>query len=160
MTTNSKSANTPQTGDLMQDAPLSVTEDMIHAVVHGFYAAIRDDNLVGPLFNRAIPEEMWPHHLAKMCDFWSSVLLRTKRYQGRPLPPHLSIPELDDTHFKRWLSLFRETVTRHCPPDAAALFMDRAFRIAHSFRLAIAFNRNQNTLNVEPLSRNGLSDHA
>ena len=35
----------------------------------------------------AIKPEAWPRHLGKMCDFWSSTLLRTGRYDGRPLPP-------------------------------------------------------------------------
>ncbi|WP_315920606.1 group III truncated hemoglobin [Mesorhizobium sp. SP-1A] len=126
---------------------------MIHDVVHGFYAEIRRDSLLGPVFNNAIQPDQWPGHLAKMCDFWSATLLRTSRYEGRPLPPHLAIPELGEEHFRRWLSLFQATVTRNCPPEVAELFMDRALRIAHSFRLAIAFSRGQNSLEIEPILR-------
>lgn len=136
--------------------PDMLDEDMIHAVVHGFYAGIRKDDLLGPIFNAAIAPEDWPVHLAKMCDFWSATLLRTGRYDGRPLPPHLAIPGLGETHFRRWLTLFRETVHRLCPPEVASLFMDRAFRIAHSFRLAIAFNRQEDTLLIEPILEENL----
>ena len=131
--------------------PDMLDEAMIHAVVHGFYDRIRRDDLLGPIFNREIAAEDWPVHLAKMCDFWSSTLLRTGRYEGRPLPAHLAIPELGEAHFRRWLSLFKETVRRLCPPEVATLFMDRALRIAHSFRLAIAYSRQENTLLVKPI---------
>lgn len=136
--------------------PDMLDEAMIHAVVHGFYDEIRKDELLGPIFNRQIAEEEWPVHLAKMCDFWSATLLRTGRYEGRPLPPHLAIPELEEVHFRRWLSLFRTTVRRLCLPEVATLFMDRALRIAHSFRLAIAFSRRQDTLRIEPILEEGL----
>src|SRR5690606_29079126 len=96
--------------------PEVLDETMIHAVVHGFYDQIRSDDLLGPIFNNAIADADWPHHLAKMCDFWSSTLLRTGRYDGRPLPPHLAIPELGEHHFRRWLKLFPATVRSVCPP--------------------------------------------
>ena len=70
--------------------PAVLDEAMIRDVVHGFYDAIRKDDLLGPIFNAVIPSEGWGHHLEKMCDFWSSTLLRTGRYHGRPLPSHWS----------------------------------------------------------------------
>lgn len=136
--------------------PETLDERMIHDVVHGFYAEIRKDDLLGPIFNAAIKPEAWPRHLGKMCDFWSSTLLRSGRYEGRPLPPHLIIPGLGEVHFRRWLTLFRATVRRICPADAAALFMERALRIAHSFRLAIAFNRGEDTVGVRPILEQSL----
>jgi hemoglobin len=127
-------------------------EAMIHSVVHGFYDAIHKDALLGPVFNGAIAPEDWPEHLSKMCDFWSATLLRTDRYHGRPLPPHLALPELQEAHFHRWLLLFRTTVERLCPLEVADLFLDRALRIAHSFRLAIAFHRGEDSTLIEPIS--------
>lgn len=136
--------------------PDVLDEAMIHAVVHGFYDGIRKDALLGPIFNGHIAPEDWPAHLDRMCDFWSATLLRTGRYEGRPLPPHLAIPELEEVHFRRWLTLFRETVARLCPPEVAELFLDRALRIAHSFRLAIAFHRGEDSLGLAPISRENL----
>ena len=136
--------------------PELLDEDMIRDVVHGFYDAIRRDDLVGPIFDRAIAQDAWPHHLAKMCDFWSATLLRTGRYEGRPLPPHLAIPGLGEAHFRRWLTLFRETVARLCPPEVARLFMDRALRIAHSFRLAVAYSRGEDSLSIAPITEQSL----
>lgn len=136
--------------------PEPLDEAMIRAVVHGFYDAIRGDGLLGPIFLGAIRPEAWPRHLDKMCDFWSATLLRTGRYEGRPLPPHLAIPGLGEEHFRRWLTLFRATVTRLCPPEVATLFMQRALRIAHSFRLAVAFSRGDDTLGVRPILEESL----
>jgi hemoglobin len=136
--------------------PEALDEAMIRNVVHGFYGAIRSDDLLGPIFNGAIAPEAWPVHLQKMCDFWSSTLLKTSRYDGRPMPPHLRIEELGEAHFRRWLTLFRATVRQTCPPDVADLFMDRALRIAHSFRLARAFHRGENTVAVTPISEASL----
>jgi hemoglobin len=136
--------------------PAILDEKMIHAVVHGFYDQIRADDLLGPVFNSRIEPAAWPVHLGKMCDFWSSTLLRSGRYEGRPLPPHVAIPELGEQHFRRWLKLFRETVRRICPPEVAALFMDRALRVAHSFRLAIAFHRKEDTMQIQPITEASL----
>jgi hemoglobin len=132
--------------------PAALDEAMIHAVVHAFYDEVRRDALIGPIFERAIAPDEWPDHLDKLCNFWSATLLRTGRYEGRPLPPHLRIPELGEAHFRRWLGLFRDTVQRLCPVDVAALFMDRALRIAHSFRLAVAFGRGEDTTRIEPIT--------
>lgn len=148
----------PQRTPVIDGKPLPevLDEAMIHAVVHGFYDEIRKDDLLGPIFNGVIAPAEWAHHLDKMCDFWSSALLRTGRYDGRPLPPHIAIPDLGEEHFRRWLSLFRATVLRLCPPEVAALFMDRALRVAHSFRLAIAFHRKQDTVAIEPILEDSL----
>ena len=136
--------------------PDVLDETMIHGVVHGFYDEIRRDELLGPIFHQKIQPDDWPRHLAKMCDFWSATLLRTTRYEGRPLPPHLAIAGLGEVHFRRWLKLFRTTVRRICPPEVAALFMDRALRIAHSFRLAVAVNRGETTIGIEPIAEKEL----
>jgi hemoglobin len=131
--------------------PQMLDERMIHDVVHGFYDRIRADDVLGPIFNGVIREEDWPKHLQKMCDFWSSGFLRTVRYTGRPLQPHLVIPDIGEEHFRRWLTLFRDTVHATCPPAVADLFMHRAIRIAHSFRLARAFHQGESTLSIRPI---------
>ena len=118
-----------------------VTEEMIHDLVHGFYAKIRSDPVLGPIFSRVIREEDWPRHLSKMCDFWSSVLLLTGRFRGAPMPAHIRIPNIGPEHFARWLHLFRQTVAEVCPPEAAEVFVYRAEAIAQSLQLGIAVSR-------------------
>ncbi|MBX3523826.1 MAG: group III truncated hemoglobin [Xanthobacteraceae bacterium] len=130
----------------------SVNEDTIHALVHGFYDAVRRDNLIGPIFEREVAAGKWPVHLDKMCAFWSSLLLKTRRYQGRPLSPHLRIPELSNEHFQRWLSLFGATAAKVFNAQDAAAVTALAEKIAQSFRLSIAFQRGEDTTKLTPLS--------
>ena len=120
-------------------AAAGVTEEMIRSLVHAFYDRIRADVLLGPIFLAEIAD--WEPHLAKMCDFWSSLLLMTKRYDGRPVPAHMRIPGLDRAHFAHWLDLFRQTARETCPPAAADLFIDRAERVAQSLQLSLDFQR-------------------
>ncbi len=116
-----------------------VDEAMIKSLVDEFYARIRADDVLGPIFTREISD--WEPHLAKMYNFWSSVVLMTKRYDGRPVPAHVKIEGLDHPHFEHWLALFEKTARDVCPPEAAALFIDRANRIAQSLRLSLDFHR-------------------
>ena len=131
--------------------PPELDDAMVTAVVEQFYGRARRDEVIGPVFNRVIPEADWPAHLKTIADFWSSMLLGCGRYYGRPMPKHIAIPELSDRHFARWLKLFRETVEELCPPDVAALFVERAERIGTNFRLRIAQFRGQNLDEVRPI---------
>ncbi len=130
----------------------SVTEDSIRQLVHRFYASVHKDGLIGPIFDREIEPERWPAHLEKMCAFWSSLLLRTRRYDGRPLPPHLRLDEISDEHFQRWLALFRATAQEVFDAEDAVAVATLAERIAHSFRLAVAFHRGEDTTKLRPYS--------
>lgn len=128
-------------------------EEAVHRLVHRFYDRVRDDAVLGPIFGGHIAAEAWPAHLAKMCDFWSSVLMRTGRYDGRPLPPHLALGnEADEAAFARWLALFRPTALQELPPAAAQAAIAQAERMAQSFRLAIAFHRGEDTMRIRPFA--------
>lgn len=129
--------------------PAGLDEAMVRAVVDDFYSKARLDPVIGPVFNSAIADDEWPEHLALIADFWSSMLLGTRRYAGRPMPKHMALPGLTDVHFLRWLSLFRDTVDHLCPPAVAALFIDRAERVAHSFRIGLAMRRGEDSSGVD-----------
>lgn len=118
---------------------VGIDETMVAELVNRFYAEVRQDELLGPVFNSRI--EDWDEHLAKLCAFWSSVVLMTGRYKGQPMPAHIAIAEISDQHFMRWLELFAETANVVCPPEAASLFVDRSQRIAQSLRLGIAASK-------------------
>jgi hemoglobin len=115
-----------------------IDEAMVKALVHGFYAKVREDAELGPIFARVIGED-WDSHLAKMCDFWSSVMLMSGRYKGNPMLAHLRLKMITPAHFQRWLALFRAAATEICPPEAASLFIDRAENIARSLQLGLFF---------------------
>lgn len=121
--------------------PLGVTEEMIETLVRAFYGKVRADETLGPIFAARI--EDWEPHLRKMFDFWSSVTLMSGRYHGTPMPAHARIAEIQPAHFTRWLQLFGETAREVCPPEAAALFVDRSQRIAQSLQMGIAVTRGE-----------------
>ncbi|MDN2567638.1 group III truncated hemoglobin [Aquibium sp. A9E412] len=112
-----------------------IDDAMIRRLVHGFYARVREDALLAPVFAAHITD--WEPHLERMCAFWSSVALLTGRYHGRPMQKHLPLP-VDAAHFDRWLQLFEESAHALCPPAAAEHFIERARRIAESLELGIA----------------------
>lgn len=110
-----------------------ITEALITNIVHTFYDNIRKDDLLGPIFDAKIRPHEWDAHLNRMVDFWSSVILTTGRYAGRPHALHQPLP-ITQKHFAHWLTLFDKTLQSLCPPDIAALFLDRAQRIAQSLQ--------------------------
>lgn len=120
---------------------VGVTEALIAELVEAFYAKVRPDAVLGPIFNAAIVD--WDVHLAKLCDFWSSVLLMTGRFKGAPMAVHAGLPDIGPAHFAHWLALFDETAHEVCPPAAAALFSAKARMIAQSLLLGIAASRGE-----------------
>jgi hemoglobin len=104
------------------------TEDDITTLVHRFYTRVREDDLLAPVFNDAIKDD-WDGHLQKMCDFWSSMLLYTRKYLSDPLSKHLPLP-IEQAHFERWLLLFGQTVDENFTGDTATEAKRRAANIA------------------------------
>ncbi|HWA48496.1 MAG TPA: group III truncated hemoglobin [Dongiaceae bacterium] len=121
---------------LNQIAP---SDDQIEDLVATFYARIRKDAELGPIFERVIGAD-WGPHLKTMCDFWSSVMNTTGRYKGKPIPAHVKLTGIEPRHFERWLALFAETTQELFEPPLAQLFLLRARRIAESLKLGFAFH--------------------
>lgn len=107
----------------------------IHSLVHRFYARVRMDDTLGPIFAQAIGDA-WNPHLAKMCDFWASIALGAKRYKGNVQLAHLPLKGIEPEHFNRWLYLFLDTVDHLFEPAAALKLMAPALRIAESLQLS------------------------
>lgn len=118
-----------------------LSEERIVALVDAFYAKVRTDETLGPIFARAIAPEAWPAHLAKMYDFWSSVMLTTGRYKGNPMAAHMQVEGIAESLFPRWLALFRATAEELFPPDVAAIFRLKSERIAESLKLGLFYLR-------------------
>jgi hemoglobin len=120
--------------------PEEITEERLQRLVDLFYARVRRDPLIGPVFDGAIHD--WPGHLEKLQAFWSSVMLTSGRYKGRPLPAHIKHGEsITPASFERWLTLWRETTEEVMPAAAAAAMQEKAARIAESLSLGIAYAR-------------------
>ena len=124
-----------------------ITEERLSELVDLFYGRVRKDDLIGPVFNRAIDD--WPEHLERLKAFWSSVMLTSGRYKGRPLPAHVKHGDsIRQASFDRWLELWREATEEVLPPAAAAAMQEKAGRIAESLSLGIAFARGEMKLAV------------
>ena len=115
-----------------------ITEPEISTLVDAFYAKVRHDPDIGPIFNAIVGD--WPHHLATLKDFWSTVLLTTGRYKGDPMMTHLQLP-LDPDHFTRWLALFAETANEVLSPEHARVVIAKSHRIAQNFQAGIAYRQ-------------------
>jgi hemoglobin len=85
-----------------------VSEEKIGLLVDHFYAKVRVDPVLGPIFERVVRGE-WGAHLETMRNFWSSVMLTSGRYKGAPVPAHLRVKGIEPQMFDRWLRLFGET---------------------------------------------------
>jgi hemoglobin len=132
------------TDNKQQSATLD--DALIEKVIRTFYARARLDPLIGPIFNSRVQD--WEHHLAKISDFWSAVMLRTGRYQGQPMRLHLPLP-IDSRHFDRWLELFERTARELCPTPIAEEFAQRARTIGRSLEMGIAATQGAMLLNGE-----------
>jgi hemoglobin len=119
-------------------AETGIDEALIEQLVRGFYLRVREDALLGPIFDARVIE--WEPHLQRMCAFWSSIALMSGRYHGQPMRAHQPLP-IDARYFDRWLALFEAAAGEVCPPLAAAFFIDRARRIAQSLEFGVAAAR-------------------
>lgn len=128
-------------------SPELCTEEEIAELVHSFYANVRTDPRLGPVFERHIAD--WNLHLPKMVDFWSSLLRGTVRFQGSPMPKHVALPGLSYELFQQWLALFEET-TRHLSNQAMAeRANEMAERIAESLWYGYQISRTRSTAHAE-----------
>lgn len=119
---------------------IGVDDALISALVERFYTAIRGDDLLAPIFTKHVTN--WPPHLARMKDFWASVTLESGRFRGNPMVKHIAVGGLDETHFKRWLQLWEETVECVVADERAAeVFRVAAKRIASSLLTGIQVHR-------------------
>jgi hemoglobin len=117
---------------------LALDEEGLKQLVDAFYAHVRADTQLGPIFNDAIHD--WPEHLEKLAAFWSSVMLTSGRYKGQPVPAHVKHKaRITPALFDRWLDLWTQTTDALMTPDGAAALQDRARRIAQSLQLAMFF---------------------
>jgi len=117
-----------------------ISEQEISELVDRFYAKVRQDEEIGPIFNAVVDD--WPYHLALLKSFWSTVLNTTGRYKGDPMMKHLQL-SLDPPHFRRWLELFEETARETMQPDHAEIVVAKAERIAQNFLAGIAYVKGQ-----------------
>ena len=119
------------------------TETEVAHMVHSFYADVRRDEVLGPIFDAHIHD--WDQHLTTLVDFWSSILLRTGRFTGAPMPKHAVLP-LSAELFERWLRLFRQTTAAQPNQAMGEQAFAMAQRIAQSLWYGHQLHRDPDSL--------------
>jgi hemoglobin len=120
------------------------TESEVATLVHTFYARVREDEVLAPIFSAHISD--WDRHLTKLVDFWSAILRRTGRFSGAPLPKHAVLPGLSAALFQRWLRLFRENAFAQPNKAMAEKACAMAERIAQSLWMGYQISRDPDAL--------------
>ncbi len=115
----------------------TLDEAQLRLLLETFYGRVRRDPLLGPVFDQAIAD--WDDHLARIADFWSSVLAMSGRYKGDPMALHLiHADRITPEMFLRWLALWQETTDELLDPALAAEAQDKARRIGARIEAMIA----------------------
>lgn len=80
----------------------------IRLFVDDFYGKVRQDAVLGPIFDEAI-QDNWGPHLEKMYAFWNAALFGVPGFRGNPFAKHAPL-KIGPVHFDRWLELFSKTI--------------------------------------------------
>lgn len=121
-------------------ADLALDDESIRAVIEAFYAQIRADPQLGPVFNQAVAD--WSDHHRRLADFWHSLMFASGRYKGNPVALHFAHAEaMTSQNFERWLMLWAQTTDTMLAPEIAQAMQTKAARVAESLSLAILYRR-------------------
>ena len=110
-----------------------LNRNSIKLLVRDFYADIRRDGVLQPVFDGAIGGN-WEVHLERMVDFWCSVMLSSGEFKGNVYGKHMQLQGIEAEHFRRWLGLFEAHARRMFAPETAEAFLAAARRIAASLQ--------------------------
>lgn len=123
-----------------------VNRDDVSLLVRAFYAKIRKEETLGPIFNTII--EDWEEHLEKLTDFWENNLFFVRKYYGNPMLAHISVDrQVNNTvemkHFGIWLNLWYQTLDDHFEGEVAQRARRNARKMSTHLFLKIYENRPQ-----------------
>ncbi|SKB78297.1 group III truncated hemoglobin [Sphingopyxis flava] len=121
---------------------MGINEAFIAEMVDRFYASVREDAMLGPIFDERIDD--WPKHLGQMNRFWQTILLSAGNFTGNPMMKHLAIPTIGQEHFQQWLRLFYQTLDDiAATPEAVRHVGAKARMIAESLLTGIWVHRDR-----------------
>lgn len=136
----------------------AITRDDITKITKVFYASVKSDALLGPIFMEKFgtTDEVWDPHIAKIGEFWASIFLKTRTYKGNPMAKHAALEGITPAHFSRWLELFARAGFITLPQSKQAMFNKTANRIAKSLQMGLAFHFDQDDSKSNPFAEFGL----
>lgn len=110
---------------------IQTKEDVLRLVTL-FYEKAIPDEVIGHFFTKVVQLD-FEKHIPKIADFWSGILLGNSEYKGNPMEAHVKLNErspLQQKHFDRWLTLWKETITENFSGPKADEATSRAETIA------------------------------
>ena len=116
-------------------ARFEVSPDQIAAVVADFYAQVRKNPSLGPVFAAHVTD--WPAHEAKISGFWRNAILFDRSYDGNPMAVHRAAANVLPPMFGDWLGLFDASLARCLPDASAAAWSALAHRIGRGLRMGL-----------------------
>jgi len=140
------------------DGTILFSEDDFIRLTNAFYAKVRIDPVLGPVFATKIEDDdaVWAKHRAHIAGFWSSIFLKSGRYKGNPLAKHIGVTGITPDHFAYWLNLFSETATETLQPEQASVITDMSERIAQSLQMGLANHFDMTGVEDHPFEAFGL----
>jgi hemoglobin len=111
-------------------------EGILNLLRH-FYADVRQDPLIGPVFNAQIKD--WKEHLDIIASFWETLIGGPRTY-ARPMPMKHVPLHLQEDHFERWLFLWQANCRAQLPTYLAREMIDLADHIGGKLRLILCIS--------------------
>jgi len=127
--------------DLPPRFPISAVE--IDGVVTEFYARVREDDVLAPVFFQSLPPQpkVWRVHEEKIAAFWRNAILFERSYNGNPQKVHGERDAVEVKHFAVWLALFDEVLKDKLRPEQAAAWSNLAHRIGRGLKMGVVQSR-------------------
>ncbi len=120
-----------------------ITPEQIDTVVTEFYARVREDETLGPVFFESLPPlpKTWMVHEEKIAAFWRNAILFERSYDGNPQKVHSERDAVEAEHFAVWLDLFDVVLKEKLHPEQAAAWSDLAHRIGRGLKMGVVQSR-------------------
>lgn len=120
------------------------TRKDISLLVRTFYEKIRNDEMLGPIFNGIITD--WESHFILLTDFWEAQLFLNRKYSGNPVHVHQQVDDkvnhsLTPEHFGYWINLWFSTIDELFDGETAWVAKNRAQKMSTMLYLQIYQNR-------------------
>ncbi|MCV6629214.1 MAG: group III truncated hemoglobin [Flavobacteriaceae bacterium] len=113
-------------------------------LVDQFYAQVREEASLGPIFNAMIGD--WDRHLELLTRFWSMHLMFERNYTGNPIEIHRKVDRfvegtINEQHFGLWLNLWMQTIDTHFEGENAEILKNKARKMASFIHIDIFTHR-------------------
>lgn len=112
-------------------------EDLVRRLLAAFYAKVRRDAELGPVFDDIIGDR-WPAHMMRIEAFWFRALQLSRGYHGPDfMPAHLMHGTIKASQLERWLALFADALNETVPQPLQAKCMHVARSMVDNLRLCL-----------------------